>query len=195
MREATIDLLDAPLSDAYGQYQELADELRFELYRQKFLIDPKSWMMHEPPDWVFNLDWQEYRYADVQNRQDLDTIIPEENSGIYIFFTRAHRLIYQFPQFAFYIGISNEHNSLRPLRDRLNDYLPSALSKIKKRANVHRMLRLYYEHIWVAFALSSTPSAELEEIEKQLHGFIYPCFNRRDFPTEIKRQHQAFGEI
>lgn len=195
MDKATFDLLDAPLSDAYGHYQDLNDEDRFNHYRQTFLIDPKNWTRHIPPEWVFELHWQEYRYAEIQRREDLNRIITGDTPGIYIFYTRANSLVYRFPQFAFYIGISNERESHRPLRDRLSEYLPTSLNSIKKRKNVHRMLRLYYNHIWVAFALSSASSEQLSEAEKQLHGFIYPCFNRRDFPTDIKQQQQAFGVI
>ena len=154
-----------------------------------------SWDRYVPPAWVFELNWREYRYAEIQRRKDLDLFIPDDEPGIYVFYARPDRLIYNFPQFPLYNGISNERNSLRPLRERLKDYLPTALSKIKKRKNIHRMLRLYYEHIWVAFAFSEATSADLEEVEKLLHGFIYPCFSRRDFPPEIKEQQQAFGGI
>lgn len=195
MPKATFDPFDASLGDAYGYYQGLADGVRFSCYQHEFMIDPQSWLKYEPPAWVFSLNWREYRYATIQQRNDLDVLIPEDDPGIYIFYTRANRLIYHFPQFAFYVGISNERNSQRPLRERLKDYLPTALNMIRKRRNVHRMLQLYYEHIWVAFALSSESSVVLEDVEEKLHGYMYPCFNRRDFPADIKRQQQAFGGI
>ena len=195
MTKVTFDLFDAPLGDAYGYFQGLHPEARFTCYLREFSIDPQNWTQHEPQNWVFNLSWREYRYADIQRREDLNQVIPEDDPGVYIFYARANRLVYRFPQFAFYVGISNERNSQRPLRDRLKDYLPTALSTIRKRNNVHRMLQLYYEQIWVAFALSSASSADLEEAEESLHGFIYPCFSRRDFPPDIKQQQQAFGVI
>lgn len=195
MTKATFDLFDASLGDAHGYFRRLLPEARFGCYRQEFSVDPQNWEQHEPPAWVFELNWREYHYADIQHRKDLNQIIPEDEPGIYIFYARPNRLLYRFPQFAFYIGISNERNSLRPLRERLNDYLPTAMNTIRKRKNVHRMLQLYYEQIWVAFALSSAPSAELEVVEERLHGYIHPCFGRRDFPLDIKQQQQAFGVI
>ncbi len=200
MPKATFDLFDAPLGDmplgaAYDIYQSLPIELRFPAYRQEFSIDPTNWVQHQPPDWVFALTWREYRYADIQQRDDLQSIIPENEPGIYIFYARPDRLVHRFPQFAFYVGISNEHGSQRPLRERLKEYVPSALSAIRKRQNVHRMLQLYYQQIWVAFALTSLPSEELEQVEEQLHGFVHPCFGRRDFPADIKHQQQAHGAI
>jgi len=195
MAKATLDLFDAPLGDAYGYYQGLTDEVRFKCYRQEFSIDPQKWAEHEPADWVFELNWREYRYANIQQGEDLNRLIPEDDPGIYIFYTRANRLVYRFPQFAFYVGISNERDSQRPLRERLKDYLPTALNAIRKRKNVHRMLQLYYGQIWVAFTFSSVPSAELQEVERRLHGFIHPCFGRRDFPPDIKQQQKAFGVI
>jgi hypothetical protein len=195
MAKATYDLFDAPLGDAYGYFQGLRDEARFPSYRREFCVDPHNWIQHVPPEWVFGLAWREYRYADVQQRDDLNSVIPEDDPGIYIFYARPDRLIYHFPRFALYVGISNEHDSQRPLRERLKDYVPMALKSIKKRKNIHRMLQLYYEQIWVAFALTSAPSEELEQVEEGLHGFIYPCFSRRDFPADIKSQQKAFGVI
>lgn len=193
MTKATLDLFDAPLGDAYDYYQALPDAVRFPSYRQEFSVDPQKWAQHEPPEWVFAVNWREYRYADIQHREDLNSIIPEDEPGIYVFYARPNRLVHRFPQFAFYVGISNEGGSQRPLRERLKEYVPTSLNAIKKRKNVHRMLQLYYGQIWVAFALTSTPSPELEQVEKRLHGFIHPCFGRRDFPPDIKQQQQAFG--
>ncbi len=195
MAKATFDLFDAPLGDAYSYFQELPAEVRFKQYRQEFSIDPQNWAQHQPPDWVFALNWREYRYADIQQRADLQSVIPEDEPGIYIFYARPDRLVHQFPQFAFYVGISNERGSQRPLRERLKEYVPAALNAIRKRKNIHRMLQLYYGQIWVAFALTSAPSAELEQVEEQLHGFVHPCFGRRDFPPDVKHQQQAFGVI
>jgi hypothetical protein len=195
MAKATFDPFDATLGDAYSYYQKLAAGARFASYRQEFSTDPQNWKKHEPPAWVFALKWREYRYADVQRREDLHPIIPENKPGIYIFYARPDRLIHRFPQFAFYIGISNERGSQRPLRERLKEYVPAALPTIKKRKNVHRMLQMYYGQIWVAFALTSASPASLRRIEMQLHGFVHPCFARRDFPVGIKQQQQAFGVI
>jgi len=195
MAKATFDPFDAPLGDAYDYYQKLSDDLRFSTYRREFSIDPQNWKQHRPPNWVFALNWKEYRYADIQKREDLESLIPEDKPGIYVFYARPDTLVHRFPQFAFYVGISNERNTQRPLRDRLKEYVPAALRSIKKRKNVHRMLQMYYGQIWVAFALTSAKSAELRKVEKKLHGFVHPCFARRDFPTRIKQQQQAYGVI
>lgn len=193
--KATFDLFDATLGDAYNYWQALPDDVRFTSYRREFLIDPQHWTQHKPADWVFALKWREYRYADIQKAEDLQRVIPEDSPGIYVFYTRPAQLVYQFPQFAFYVGISNEKNSRRPVRERLKDYVPAAISKIRKRENIHRMLQLYYGHIWVAFALSLARSKDLRKAEEHLHGYVHPCFARRDFPAKIKTQQKAFGKI
>lgn len=195
MPKATFDPFDAALGDAYGHYQALSDDVRFALYRREFSADPQKWSQHQPPAWVFGLAWREYRYADIQQRGELQKLIPEDRPGIYIFYARPDRLVHRFPEFAFYVGISNEHGSNRPLRERLKDYVPASLSKIRKRKNIHRMLQLYYGQIWVAFALAPRSSKVLQKVEEDLHGFVHPCFGRRDFPAGIKRQQQAFGKI
>jgi len=195
MPKVTFDPFDAPLGDVYGHYQGLGGDERFLLYRREFSVDPQKWSAHEPPAWVFALDWKEYRYADIQQRDDVQHLIPQDDPGIYIFYTRPHQLVYRFPQFAFYIGISNERGTNRPLRERLKEYTPAALSTIRKRQNIHRMLQLYYAQIWVAFALAPRSSTVLRKVEEQLHGFVHPCFGRRDFPADIKQQQKAFGRI
>lgn len=193
VQKATIDLFDESLGEAYGYHQALPPPVRFKLYRQEFSIDPQNWIDYRPPEWVFALNWREYRYADVRQLDDLKLLIPEDDPGIYIFYTRPDRLLHCVPQFPFYVGISNERGSNRPLRERLNDYVPTALSAIRKRKNIHRMLQMYYSQIWVVFALTSKPSSELKKIEEQIHGFVHPCFARRDFPTRIKNQQKAWG--
>jgi hypothetical protein len=48
--------------------------------------------------------------------------------------------------------------------------------------------------LWVAYALASL-SKELMELEAKLHGFIYLCYARRDYPADIKTQQKRFGVI
>ena len=132
--------------------------------------------------------------AKVSKRKDLEQIISSTLPGIYIFYVRPERLIGRFPQFALYIGISNERNSQRPLRDRLGDYLPSNLSTIQKRKNVHRMLQIYYNSLWVTYATTSAVSSDLEALEEAVHGYIHPCFGRRDFSNRDKRPTEGMGD-
>lgn len=195
MENATFDPFDAELGTAYDYYQNLPDDARFRNYRCEFSADPSNWKKHAPPEWISRLAWQEYKYSEVSSREQLKDIIPKACPGIYIFYTRPDSIVHKFPQFALYVGISNEGNSKRPLRDRLWDYRPDALRAIRKRQNIHRMLQLYYGQIWVAFALSDRPSRQLKEAERKLHGFVHPCYGRRDFPADIKRQQKAFGAI
>ena len=195
MDKATFDLFDASLGDSFTYWQGLPDDVRFSSYRRVFSVDPINWSRHLPPNWALRLDWHEYRYSKVQERSDLRHLIHSTLPGIYIFYVRPERLIGRFPQFALYVGISNERDSQRPLRERLGDYLPERLSAIKKRKNIHQMLQLYYRHVWVSYAVTPATSADLEALEDQLHGYIHPCFGRRDFPVEVKTQQQAWGQI
>ena len=195
MSKATFDLFDAPLGDAFEYCQALPDAMRFENYRREFCVDPQHWRRHQPPSWTFDLAWREFRYADLRGASDVDTLIRGDDPGIYIFYARPDRVVHRFPQFAFYVGISGEGGSMRPLRERLKDYLPTALARIQKRQNIHRMLQLYYRCLWVAYALTRDHAANLEALEESLHGYIHPCFARRDFPVAVKVQQQAFGVI
>lgn len=192
---ATVDILDASIPDDFNRWLSYPDEVRWPHYRKKFCTDPKLWVRHQPPVWAASLAWAEFRYKDVSDGAHLDRIIASDLPGLYIFYVRPENILYSFPQFALYVGISNESDSGRPLRKRLRDYLPDVIKNKKKRENIDRMLRLYYGVLWVAYALSDRPSADLETLETKLHGFIHPPYDRRDFPVDIKTQHKRFGEI
>jgi hypothetical protein len=191
----TLDILDASIPDEFNKWQAYSDEVRFAHYKEEIRTDPTSWKRHKPDDWAFNLSWAEFRYKDVKDAAILRTIITSTQPGIYIFYIRPDKVLYHFPQFALYVGISNEKNSKRALRERLKDYLPSAVAGKSRREHIDRMLKLYYGVIWVAYALTDRPSAELSALEEKLHGFIYPRYDRRDFPVDIKTQQKRFGEI
>ncbi len=195
MPRATFDLLDAAIPEEYSEWLGRSDELRFLPYRRTFLTDPVYWTRHKPEDWVFQLEWREFRYQDANSPQDVDQLIQSDEPGLYIFYVRPDTFLYHFPRFAFYIGISNERGSNRPLRERLKDYLPSRVKSKKKRDNIDQMLQMYYGVLWVAYAIASHPSQELMEVETKLHGFIYPCYARRDYPADIKTQQKRFGVI
>jgi hypothetical protein len=192
---ATLDILDASIPDEFNKWQGYPDEVRFAHYREEICTDPTHWKRHQPADWAYSLPWAEFRYADVKDGANLKTIITSEQPGIYIFYIRPEKILYQFPQLALYVGISNEGDSKRPLRDRLKDYLPASVANKKRREHIDRMLKLYYGVIWVAYALTDRASTDLEALEKKLHGFIYPRYDRRDFPVDIKTQQKRFGEI
>ena len=195
-KRATFDLLDAaiPTPDEYERWQNYPDDARFPAYRKHFLTDPVFWGRHQPNDWAFELTWNEYRYADVASPAEMDARIWSDEPGVYIFYVRPTRIVYRFPQFAFYIGISNERGTNRPLRERLKDYLPTQVAAKLKRDNIDQMLQMYYGVLWVAYALAARPSYELLELEKKLHGFVYPCYSRRDFPDDIQTLRRRFQD-
>ncbi len=190
-----MDLLDPSIPGSYANYQNDIDEKRFPHYRQELSTDPVLWNRYEPPPWAFDLNWSEFRYADATDTSKLNAIITSDDPGLYLFYIRPDKPVLNFPRFALYVGISNERESKRPLRERLKDYLPEKITRKKKRKQIDRMIRLYYGVLWVAYAHSNQPSKQLEKLEESLHGFIYPLYNRRDFPVAVKNQQKAFGKI
>jgi hypothetical protein len=197
MPEETIDLLDCALGREWQERQKAPPDLRFAAYRREYLVDPTKWTMHEPSSWVFKLNWNEFRYCEVQTSIQIAQIITNEEPGIYLFYTRSEKNIWGMPRFPLYVGISGERdtNLNRPLRDRLCEYLPTRVSQIDKRENIHQMLKLYFPHVWVAFATAGGRTGQLKAAEEKLHGFIHPCFAIRDFPVDIKKEQKAFGKI
>lgn len=130
---ATFDLLDPSTPGSYANYQNDSDEKRWPHYRAEFCTDPVLWKRHEPPAWAFSMTWAEFKYADATNSAKLNQLITSNDPGLYVFYIKPHQLIHHFPQFALYVGISNEGDSQRPLRDRLKDYLPEKITVKKKR--------------------------------------------------------------
>ena len=190
---ATFDPLDAPIFDAYKYHQALPDSVRSSLYIRWYWADPQHWIRHKPPAWVFALKWSSFRYCEVQDRQALKLHLLKDDPGVYFFTVRPIELMDEhFPHHVFYVGISNEADSGRALRDRLGDYLPNSLSAIKKRKNVHKFLTLYYEQTWVRFAYVQRASSEIEEAEVKLHGYLAPPVAERDYPPDMKSKKPAF---
>ena len=189
----TLDILDASIPDAFEMWQGYSDTVRFTAYRRDFTVDPKNWDRFTPEDWVMGLDWKEFQYASINDKATLHGEMTSSEPGIYIFYTQAPKLLNGFPRFPLYVGIAGRRDSQRPLRDRIEDYLLHKIERREKRDNIDAMLRLYYRFVWVAYAYTTRPSSELEEAERQIHGYINPCYAIEAHPVEIKRQQRAFG--
>lgn len=192
VKPATFDPLDAPLWESYEFFQSLADAVRAGLYQHLFWVDPKHWQRHKPPRWVYRLKWKTYRYSQVDSNQKLQAVATEDRPGIYIFSVRPDHPVNGFPSFALYLGISNRNDSRRPVRERLSDYLPTRVTAIKKRSNIHRMLCLYLGEIWVHFAYVDKPSKTLMRAEKTLHGYLSPPVADEAYPVDMKKLKPAF---
>jgi len=188
----TFDPVDAPLWEAFGHYQSLSDDVRSRLYQHEIWTDPKNWQRNRPPAWVRQLKWKVFRYADVDTPTKLEQVVSRTAPGIYIFSVFPDVTIARFPALALYVGISNEKGSSRPLRERLKEYLPSRMSVIRKRKNIHKMLRLYYGYIWVYFCYVNKPSPMLRRAEQKLHGYLAPPAAERDYPVDMKPFRRAF---
>ena len=191
-KPATFDPLDAPLSEGHSYFQSLADVVRARLYRHQFWVDPKHWQRHKPPDWVFKLKWSAYRYAEVNTVAKLKAVATKNIPGIYIFSVRPDLPVSGFPNYALYVGISNARDSGRFVWQRLADYLPTRISSVRKRTNIHRMTSLYFQVLWVHFAYVNKPSATLMKIEKTLHGYLAPPVADEAYPVDMKKLKPAF---
>lgn len=191
-KPVTFDPLDAPLWEAFSYYQTLPADVRAKLYQHVIWTDPKNWRKNNPPPWVHKLKWKVFRYADVDTSNKLEKIVSDTVPGIYIFSIYPDATITGFPVLALYVGISNENESGRALRERLKEYLPSRMSEIRKRKNIHKMLRLYFHHVWVYFAYVRKPSKMLRKAEQNLHGYLAPPAADRDYPVDMKPFKPAF---
>jgi hypothetical protein len=97
-----------------------------------------------------------------------------------------------FPNYILYLGISNVNDSKRPVRERLKDYLPSRISAIKKRSNIHRMACLYFPNLRVHFAYVGKASKALRKVERKLHGYLAPPVADEAYPVDMKPLKPAF---
>jgi hypothetical protein len=190
MRQATLDILDAELRDKHRHYTSasLVDRQRF--YRRDFLFDPTGWSNLYTSISNHKFTWNEFRFCDAVASNDIDTRISSAEPGLYIFYVRPQTLVYRFPQLALYVGISNATGTGRSLRDRLKDYMK--IGSIRKRANIHQMLQLYYDYIWVAYSHLSLKAEEMVKLETYIHDFLRPPFGRSAFSPKIKAARGAW---
>lgn len=189
MLQKTLDILDKDLSTKANYYRTLPIEVRFRFLREEFLLDSSYWDKYHPLIDMHKLTWGEFKYSDINKPDSIDTIITNNDIGVYLFIIRGKKLFLDMPQYVFYVGIAGENNSLRPLRDRLKDYY--RLETIKKRKKVHRMLSMYHPNVYVKYATTKMVYTDLEQLEVNLHGFFYPICNERDFPIELKHERAA----
>ena len=76
------------------------------------------------------------------------------------------------------------------MNQRLKDYYN--LGAIKKRQNVHQMLQLYYDYVWVAFSLLSISSKKMVKLEEYIHDYLGPPFGRIGYSIEVKKSRKAW---
>lgn len=180
----TLDVLDNHYREEEHKQANLDDMVRWDTTKIEFHLDPTYWNLFYERIKNYTFNWTEFKYSD---RPDLAKLIPNDDIGIYMFIVRSSFLIYGLPQFLLYIGIAGEKGSERPLRKRLNDYFN--LNTIKKRNRLHRLISRYYLNTYVVFSTidkNVVSFSQLEQLEKDLHGFFIPPANERDFPVEIK---------
>ncbi len=190
MKKATLDILDAGLSGDFARYESSSAIDRARFYKREFLYDPTRWSELYARIAEYSLNWQEFRFGEVVANNDLDVRISSKDPGLYIFYVRPNGLLHKFPQFALYVGISNVGGSKRPLRERLKDYFN--LAAIKKRQNVHQMLQLYYDYVWVAFSFLSISSKKIIKLEEDIHDYLGPPFGKSGYSIEVKKSRNAW---
>lgn len=169
IKQKTFDLLDASLREDNETYLHFKPEDRQALFSHKpYRIDP-WWSNQKFLDLKeFPFDWSApIKYSDWK---DFKTIIPTEDTGIYLFFVAPRELIYDLPKTVLYVGISGDRESKRPLRERLNDYYQ--ISKIRKRSNIHKLLQLYYDNLYISYSLYSGDFRTLLNVETALTEFF-----------------------
>ncbi|MBK8099839.1 MAG: hypothetical protein IPK26_22265 [Planctomycetes bacterium] len=190
MKQSTLDLLDADLRQGHVKHMSMDDDVHWKTYRQSLVISPKYWQDYQAALQSQTFRWTEVKYTLLHSHlSTMNAKLP----GLYLFVVRPGFLIQSLPQFVFYVGISGEHGSLRPLRQRLKDYL--SLEQVRKRKNVHKNLQLYYPVVYVVYTLLRLSHAKLESLEEAMHGYFYPWAGRRDFPVPIKNAQKAWGAV
>ena len=179
----TFDLLDKELTREVDEFLKYKDEVRWDMSGIEFKLDPVYWDRFYPEISKHTFNWEEFKFSNFPN---LDKKIPTDDVGIYLFVVKAPNLIINLPQYVLYVGISGEGGSNRPLKQRLNDYY--YLGQIKKRNKLHRLLKRYYNHVYIKYSLMpGISSSDLEQLEEDFHGFFIPPAGDRDFPADIKQ--------
>jgi hypothetical protein len=190
MKTATFDILDKNLSEEYQTWALPNFEKRKRLYEETFLCDIINWENYYKQIEPYNLMWKEFKYDSIEDLAQIDQIIGDDCTGFYMLVVKPKNAVYEMPKNVFYVGMSGEKNSNRPLKERLKDYFN--LNKIKKRNAVMRLLHKYYPNVYIAYSLYNNSTDILKQIESSLIGFFYPLCNKDDFPIELKEDKKAF---
>jgi hypothetical protein len=190
MKTATLDILDKELSNKFQDWQDSNFEKRKRNYTESLVLDIPNWARYHQQIETYNLNWAEFKYDSIEDLSNIDKIINFDDTGFYMFIVKPNNCIYDMPKNVFYVGMSGENNSKRPLRERLKDYF--RLDKVKKRDAVMRLLHKYYPNVYVAYSLYNAETTILRQIESSLIGFFYPLCNKDDFPIDLKQDKKAF---
>ncbi len=190
MRTATLDILDKEISKEHLDWLVPDFDKRKRNYTESLLCDIINWEKYYNEIDKYNLTWTEFKYDSIRDLSEIDEIIKENHTGFYMFIVKPQKAIYDMPKNVFYIGMSGENDSKRPLKDRLKDYF--RINEVKKRNAVIRLLHKYYPNVYVAYTLYNDNTKILKQIESSLIGFFYPLCNKDDFPIELKPDKKAF---
>ncbi|OYZ01875.1 MAG: hypothetical protein B7Y37_04575 [Sphingobacteriia bacterium 28-36-52] len=197
LQKKTVDVLDAHITSQNKGFIKNDEYARNRIFKEEFILDTVNWdKYYNDFDSTISsnnisLNWNEFKYTDViATPALLDRIITSSETGIYLFVVKSHGQIYEYSKFVFYVGISGENGSGRPLRDRLKDYF--RLEQIKKRNAVLRILEKYINNVHIAFFLTNVNYTVLKQIETSLIGYFYPLANKDDFPVELQPIKKSF---
>ncbi len=188
IKQATLDLLDSELRNETSNFKSLSYTNRLKLFTFGLRIDPLRSQEYFDRISANDLKWNEpIKYS---SKPNLDNIIKDNEVGIYLFVVEPEKLILNMPKYVLYVGISGANDSQRPLRERLKDYF--YYEKIKKRTNIHQMLGLYYENIYIYYAYFDNINKNIEDVETALHEFFSPHFARKAFELETRKAANAW---
>lgn len=190
MKTATLDILDREISEEHKEWLVPDFEKRKRNYSESLICDILNWEKYYNQIKPHNLCWSEFKYDSIKELSQIDSIIRENYTGFYMFIVKPNFAIYDMPKNVFYVGMSGENDSKRPLKERLKDYF--RIKEVKKRNAVMRLLQKYYPNVYIAYSFYDGESNILKQIESSLIGFFYPLCNKDDFPIELKPDKKAF---
>jgi hypothetical protein len=190
MRQQTLDIIDASLREEFGRYTGHTPTDRWKLFARTVQVDPVRWTEFEAYFAGQQLVWNEFKYEDAVQANDLRNRIQSDSPGLYVFFVRPNTLISGFSRLPQYVGISGDNNSVRPLRERLQEYF--RLSTITKRKNVHQMLQMYYPYTWVSYTLLDWNTNDLKELETKMHEYLGIEFATQAYTPTTKAARSAW---
>ena len=190
LRKKTLDVLDAGISEKHDIYLASPVEMRERFFSESFWLDSSNWEKYFSELASIDFKWEEFKYSEISIDNQIENVIPTNETGIYMFFVKPNNLIFDMPKFVLYIGIAGENDKLRPVRERLKDYFN--FNSVKKRGAILRLLQKYYKNTYIAYSLLSYDTIELKRIETALLGYFYPKPNKDDFPIELKPVKKSF---
>jgi hypothetical protein len=164
------DILDDEIDNQSEDDKRLA---YISKYRREFVLCPA--FISTKSD-LPTLNWQSFSF-------NTDGVVLPDQQGVYVFSINVIGANLPNNSYILYVGKAGDTNSNNTIRKRYRDYVREL--RVKSRPKIHRMLKLWEEHLTYHYA-EVADGVSTGDIEEQLTTIFVPPYNTNDFVVELR---------